>query len=742
MNFDNAVDVVSIEPKRLKIHTRDEAAAAWTLAAEMELPEGLEQFVMADLFMVDSTRRPMTPTVSAARDEDAAAAAEAARRFDTYQSVIAFGPSGLRLIRVDLDEADAARLQDVTEASGIAGLSEVRAVLPIDIEHDGDLDLVTSSAEGIRVWSNRGNMSFDNISEFSVLPPADVSMATMVAVDWDRDVDLDIVASGPQADSLGVLENVRHGQFRWRPLGDEFTKFASASSLSLVDADSNVSWDLVAVGESGAALLQTSTPLPGTVKALAEKSFSEQAARRGMTVDFDNDSFTDFVTLGDDGLRVFRGRGSAGFVPFDGALPEPISPAAFDVADLDADGDLDLAVATGGGIQWLLNDGGNRNHWIDLRVRGIDPLSPSGRVNHFAIGSLVEVRSGLRYQPFVISQPTTHVGLGRVEQPDLVRVTLTNGIPQVVLQPQADQVVFEKMILKGSCPFAYTWIGERFEFFTDLLWAAPLGLQSAEGVLAPSRPWEYLLLPGDRLAAKDGEYVLQVTEELWEAGYFDQIELIAVDHPSDVAIYSNEKVGPPSIAEFQLHAVRQPRRSVSANDQAGRDWSAALAERDGRYAVAFDGRIRQGLTEPTYIELDLGQLDSPERITLFLTGWIQPGDTSLNIALSQDPRLEAARYPSIQTPDAEGNWRETVPFMGFPGGKPKTIAVDLSDVFTGDDYRLRIATTAEIYWDEAFFTVDEAAVETRTESLLLVSADLHYRGFSARLPRGPHEPER
>ncbi|MCA9165421.1 MAG: CRTAC1 family protein, partial [Planctomycetales bacterium] len=534
-----------------------------------------------------------------------------------------------------------------------------RAVLPIDIEHDGDLDLVTSSAEGIRVWSNRGNMSFDNISEFSVLPPADVSMATMVAVDWDRDVDLDIVASGPQADSLGVLENVRHGQFRWRPLGDEFTKFASASSLSLVDADSNVSWDLVAVGESGAALLQTATPLPGTVRALAEKSFSEQAARRGVTVDFDNDSFTDIVTLGDDGLRVFRGRGSAGFVPFDGALPEPISPAAFDVADLDADGDLDLAVATGGGIQWLLNDGGNRNHWIDLRVRGIDPLSPSGRVNHFAIGSLVEVRSGLRYQPFVISQPTTHVGLGRVEQPDLVRVTLTNGIPQVVLQPQADQVVFEKMILKGSCPFAYTWIGERFEFFTDLLWAAPLGLQSAEGVLAPSRPWEYLLLPGDRLAAKDGEYVLQVTEELWEAGYFDQIELIAVDHPSDVAIYSNEKVGPPSIAEFQLHAVRQPHRTVRANDQAGRDWSAALAERDGRYAAAFDGRIRQGLTEPTYIELDLGQLDSPERITLFLTGWIQPGDTSLNIALSQDPRLEAARYPSIQTPDVDGNWRET-----------------------------------------------------------------------------------
>ena len=69
----------------------------------------------------------------------------------------------------------------------------------------------------------------------------------------------------------------------------------------------------------------------------------------------------------------------------------------------------------------------------------------------------------------------------------------------------------------------------------------------AENVLAPARGWEYLKIPGEKLVARDGEYRLQITEELWEAAYFDRVALIAVDHPADVAVYSNEKVGPPEL---------------------------------------------------------------------------------------------------------------------------------------------------------------------------------------------------
>jgi hypothetical protein len=80
--------------------------------------------------------------------------------------------------------------------------------------------------------------------------------------------------------------------------------------------------------------------------------------------------------------------------------------------------------------------------------------------------------------------------------------------------------------------------------------------------------------------------------------------------------------------------------------------------------------------------------------------------------------------------------------MGFPGGKIKTIAVDLTGLLTQDDYRLRVATNLEFYWDHIFFTVDEPAVELRQSELELTGADLHYRGFSKIVYDTANGPER
>jgi hypothetical protein len=136
-------------------------------------------------------------------------------------------------------------------------------------------------------------------------------------------------------------------------------------------------------------------------------------------------------------------------------------------------------------------------------------------------------------------------------------------------------------------------------------------------------------------------------------------------------------------------------------------------------------------------------LDNPRSLTLFLTGWIYPTDTSLNVGLSQNPVLDGPRPPSLWVPDGADGWREAIGFTGFPGGKTKTIAIDLTGVLTAGDGRLRIMTTAELRWDEAFFTVDEMPAEVRETRLGLVSADLRYRGFSRPLPRSsPASPDR
>ncbi len=215
---------------------------------------------------------------------------------------------------------------------------------------------------------------------------------------------------------------------------------------------------------------------------------------------------------------------------------------------------------------------------------------------------------------------------------------------------------------------------------------------------------------------------------------FDSVRLLAVDHPADVEIYSNEKVGPPSISEHKVHTVRSPQTPAAAVDQTGRNVLPKIEKQDDVWLQCWERRLKQGLTEPHFLELDLGKLQNPQQITLFLTGWIRPTDTSLNVAITQRPDLEPNSPPAISVPDKDGNWGNVRPYMGFPGGKTKTIAIDLSDVFPTDDYRVRISTTMEIYWDHVFFTVDESPVEVRTTEMPLLTAALGYRGFSKRLP--------
>jgi hypothetical protein len=51
-------------------------------------------------------------------------------------------------------------------------------------------------------------------------------------------------------------------------------------------------------------------------------------------------------------------------------------------------------------------------------------------------------------------------------------------------------------------------------------------------------------------------------------------------------------------------------------------------------------------------------------------------------------------------------------------------------MFLSDDYRVRLTTNMVVYWDEVFYSVNESPAQVRRHEAMLVSADLHYRGFS------------
>ncbi len=761
--IDQAADTISVCPVDFDIDLDDDLATIsatgqlrlwandgkgnWSPAADLAVgdvkPTGL---IVVDLFMVDESHPGRLKTEGNS----------ATYRHNAFPSAVVFGESGMRVVSIDgrASTAVADRMK-IIEATGLEEVPNVTAVTAGDLEGDGDLDLVVATRDGIRLFVNRGNRTFFEVACEGPFD-SDDPIAAMAIVDLDRDLDLDVVTVHPASGRVGLLENLLHLQFRYRTLSG-IPAIADAGVVAVADVDANVSWDLIVCGSGQTAIVFSQTADAGAWTIDRVETIPGGAAS-GVVADFDNDSWNDLLSSLDK-TTVAR----LGPWGLDAASQIDAGPiASLHAANLNADGRIDAVGLSGDVPVTLTNETASSGHFLDIRFRGIaDNAANSGRVNHFGIGSVLELRFGPHYRSQVITSPATHFGLGQYDRASSVRVILPNGLTQTIRDPSLDTVVEEEQKLKGSCPYLYAWDGAKFVFMTDCLWAAPLGLQVARGVVAGDRPWEYLKVDGRHVSPREGHYEFRITEELWEVAYVDKLAMSAVDHPADVEIWTNEKVGPGEIATPTVFAFRNRdlRPLVKASDTQGRDVTGTMQKQDRDFVQGFDRRLRQGLCPPHWVDLDFGPLPPAARegadregadgdsngpsIYLVLTGWILPTDTSLNIQIDQNPELPPIEFPSVWVPDASspGGWRKAIPFMGFPGGKTKTIVVDVTDVLVADDPRLRIRTSAQIYWDSAQLAVQSDLPLVHVHPLELTSAEVAYHGFSQRIAGGPRQPE-
>jgi len=378
------------------------------------------------------------------------------------------------------------------------------------------------------------------------------------------------------------------------------------------------------------------------------------------------------------------------------------------------------------------------NHYLNMKLVGL--RSGSAKNNFFGIGAKVEMRAGDLYQSRVVTDPNIYFGLGNRSKADVIRITWTNGVPQNILLPEADQSLIEEQVLKGSCPFLYTWNGKHYEFVKDITWRSalgmPLGIMGGNTMYAfADASDDYIRIPGEMLREEDGTYRIQVTSELWETIYMDRIRLVAVDHPDTVDIFVPEQFTPPPFPGMDLRQVVGQWAPVTAVDDKGMDQLRLLSAKDDRYVAGFKHGVYQGLTELHHLILDPGQQADPENLQLYLRGWIFPTDASINTAMSQSDKFQLVP-PSVEVMDDDGTWKTVIPQMGFPMGKDKTVIVDLSGKFLSEDLRVRISTNMEIYWDQAFFAHVGTQAPVKTSFLDPVRADLHYRGFSKGYRKG------
>jgi len=725
-DLDRQTDLVTVSEGKLTIFSHDGNGSNWNSVASLDISPELTRLRVADFD----------------RDADVSTA-------ENYMAsdvdFLVFGPAGYLFIENVFDKDTKTRSLAISEKTIPSEQTAIADVAITDIENDGDLDVIILREDGVSIWQNQENWDFHDNTSLAIANPDHVAGAASLGVtDTDRNLQTDILVGGH------VLQNIRHGRFSIRDSDNTALSNVSATSILSADIDNSGTWDVIVSSTNGVTVSFKNSP-PGEKSWVTDTiTISSKPALGAFTIDFDNDGHVDLGAFRDDGVDIWRNLGNQQFEKEPTITLPAIELTTCTAGDIDDDGDLDLAVVANNSPAWFINRGGNENNWIQVRLYAEpDPMFKVQRSNLYGIGSSIEVKAGSNYQSAMVTSQLMHFGIGKTEQADAVRVLWTNGIPQNLIKPDTRVTFTEKQqLLKGSCPYLYTWTGEKYEFLTDLLWAAPIGLQFGEGVIAPTRDWEYLLIPGDRLAPIDGEYRIQITEELWEAAYFDQVELVAIDHPIGTSVFSNEKVGPPSISDFKIHSymdiqLKPSNRVVSSN---GDDITSVVAKTDGVFTKLFRKRHKQGLTDPYFMEMELGDIKEARTVQLILTGWMFPTDTSINIALSQNNELSGPIPPSISVPrqiDGTVQWEVVVPYMGFPGGKTKTIVVDIPvEKLNSEDGRIRINSSMELYWDSIFVAIDADQPDIQTFPVPLIDANLHYRGVSSRLPRRNNGPER
>jgi len=641
---------------------------------------------------------------------------------------------------------------------------EVRLVA--DLDHDSDLDLAVAgrgaepNTGALAILYNRGDGTWERrtILNTQVREPSQV-----LARDLDLDGDLDLVAItfAMGASRSAVLINDRLWAWSRDPV---YQAFEAAPAIQ------GVAFSRASDGAPLVAIMERRPNQTGYDADLVVWQFGRGTPAIIGRREFGRAHMIAVADVTGEGRSEILIGGISNDIPFsEFRMPAPsihrfddrAQPlGAIESSERNEYDTAHLAILNGSGVVLIADDmrirwpGSGRAPIATVAFRGrVDP-SQQMRSNASGVGTTGVARVRDSWVPFAalpwnssLGQSTDPciIGLGDAPRADYLSIDWPDGVLQTERSIDAGaHTVVETQRQISSCPVIFAFNGTRMEFVTDCLGVGGLGYLatvsqaedgSLDGVYAPPRSWERVLLPTGALVAREGRFDIALEEPMEEFTALDEASLVAYDLPPGWSLTLDERMGimdpqPTGDALYYREALVARDASISRLDGVAFDTGAIDPRFIGKTAKAFT------------IPLDFGEaLDGRNGDpVLLIDGWIEYPYCQTNFAIWQ--AKEALSPPTIEALDpATGAWKMLRREFGYPAGMPREAAFPLppGELPLGCK-SLRMTTNHELYVDRVRVAFVQPAPEVRVHRMHPSRARVAECGFARRTTLAQRRP--